>query len=284
MRSVFRSIGFGRQKASVESLNHIADDPTTRTASISGAHHSVTKKPEKDLVVQQGPSKNAFNLSPTAKAALNAFQCTLDALGKTPIPGIGAVTAVLLQVVKGVQEIPQVEAGWKELADRMARLLFLMRKISAAPEFQNEMEQYCTPLNDELGKLSDDIDEASKRGRLVNFFTSTDGLASLSTHQKKLDSIINDLTAALCMNTALTKAELRTHLDEIVSRLHEEILSSASLASDGPAIHMTGNTIDEIIGPVVTNNKLSGNARITMSSNKFGKVHGAVLSHNTVGP
>jgi len=269
----------------VESHNDIADDPTTRAAPISGgAHLSVSKKPEKDLVVQQVPSKNAFNLSPTAKAALNAFQCTLDALGKTPIPGIGAVTAVLLQVVKGVQEIPQVDAGWKELADRMARLLFLMRKISSAPELQNEMEQYCTPLNEELSKLSEDIDEASKQGRLVNFFSSTDALASLSTHQKKLDSIINDLTAALCMNTALTKVELRTHLDEIVSRLHDEILSSASITSDASAIYMTGNTIDEIIGPVATNNQLSGNARITMSSNKFGKVHGAVLSHNTLGP
>ena len=100
----------------------------------------------------------------------------------------------------------------------------------------------------------------------------------------------------------------------------EEMLSSVSLASDASAIHMTGNTIselalalfwshpssiyffpDEILGPVVTSNQLSRNARITMSDNKLGrlrviasplainfpvvgKVHGAVLSHNTVGP
>ena len=84
----------------METPNHIADDPTTRAAPISGgAHLFATKKPENDLVVQQAPSKNAFNLSPTAKAALNAFQCTLDALGKTPIPGMGVVTAVLLKVV-----------------------------------------------------------------------------------------------------------------------------------------------------------------------------------------
>ena len=43
----------------------------------------------------------------------------------------------------------------------------------------------------ELGKMSEDIDKASKQGNLVNFFTSMDALASLSAHQKKLDSIIN---------------------------------------------------------------------------------------------
>ena len=48
-------------------------------------------------------SKNVINLSPNAKSALNSFQCPLDALGKTEIPGIGVVTAALLHVVKGVQ-------------------------------------------------------------------------------------------------------------------------------------------------------------------------------------
>lgn len=266
----------------MESPSHNVDEPTTRTNAIIETHTSVSSEPEHDSVVQAPPSKNDSSLSPKAKAALSALQYTLDLLGKTPLPGIGAVTAALLQVVKGVQEIPQVEEGWKEIAERMARLSFLMGKMNAAPELQDDMEQYCTPLNEELCKLSEDIDKASKQGRLVNFFTSTDALASLSAHQKRLDSIINDLTAALCMNTSTTKAELRTSLDEIVIRLHEEML--LSLASDAPAIHMTGNTIDEILGPAATNNQLGRNARITMTNNKFGKVHGAVLSHNMVGP
>ena len=41
--------------------------------------------------------------------------------------------------------MPQVEAGWKELAERMARLSFLMLKVST--ELQ-EIEKYCTPLNE----------------------------------------------------------------------------------------------------------------------------------------
>ena len=71
-------------------------------STITGAHFSVTSKPEKGLVVEP-PSKDAVNLSPKAKAALNAFQSTLGILGQTPIPGIRAVTAALLQVVKGIQ-------------------------------------------------------------------------------------------------------------------------------------------------------------------------------------
>ena len=51
----------------------------------------MTSEPKKGLVV------------PKAKAALNAFQCTLSIFGQTPIPGIRAVTAALLQVVKGIQ-------------------------------------------------------------------------------------------------------------------------------------------------------------------------------------
>ena len=40
--------------------------------------------------------------------------------------------------------MPQVEAGWKELADRMARLSFL---ISKGAELKlEEIERYCTPL------------------------------------------------------------------------------------------------------------------------------------------
>ena len=79
----------------------------------------------------------------------------------------------------------------------------------------------------------------------------------------------------------------------------EKMVSSVSLTSDASAIYMTGNTIgksalassdesdlihhpfifaDEIIGPVVTNNQLSGNARITMSGNKFGRLC-VIVSH-----
>ena len=42
--------------------------------------------------------------------------------------------------------MPQVEAGWKELAERMARLSFLMSK-SAELKLQ-EIERYCTPLTE----------------------------------------------------------------------------------------------------------------------------------------
>ena len=69
----------------------------------------------------------------------------------------------------------------------------------------------------------------------------------------------------------------------------EEMLSSISLSSDSSTIHITGNTIgelaiscssfwpapicifeDDIVGSVVTNNRLSRNARITMTNNNFG--------------
>ena len=50
MRSVFRLLRFGRQRASVESPCHNSNDPTTRATTITEAHLSVTSKPE------QGPT------------------------------------------------------------------------------------------------------------------------------------------------------------------------------------------------------------------------------------
>jgi len=278
-----RSMLSRRQRGpTVESPHHSNPDPATITTTSGENNPIITEESHQDSVVQPSLDENVTNLSPNASTALNAFKYMLQALGQIPVPGIGAVTTALLQVVKGIQEVPQVEAGWKELAECMARLLFLMRKISASPEFQGEMEQYCTPLNDELVKLSKDIKKALEEGGLLQFFNSTDASTSLLAHKKKLDSIVNDLTAALCMNTALTKFDLRTHLDEVVSWLHE-MLSSTSPVSDAAVIRMTENTMDEVIGPVLTGNQLSRNANITMANNKFGKVGGAVLSHNVIG-
>jgi hypothetical protein len=83
------------------------------------------------------------------------------------------------------------------------------------------------------------------------------------------------------------------------------IIGDSALARCSDRIHLIPSSIrifaDEILGPAITNNQLNRNARITMTNNKFGrlrvimsllainflvvgKVHGAVLSHNTVGP
>ena len=91
MRSVLRSIGFGRKKVPVKSP---IDDSTTRPTTT--AHSSMTREPQKD-------PKNAVKFSPNETAARNALQYSLEFLGKTPVPGIGAVTDVLLHVVKGIQ-------------------------------------------------------------------------------------------------------------------------------------------------------------------------------------
>ncbi|KDR74270.1 hypothetical protein GALMADRAFT_250053, partial [Galerina marginata CBS 339.88] len=258
---------FGRQNGHDQPLYHGNHDPMITTVT-SETHPLVLGESEQITAVQPVPVNAAADLSPNAKAGLSAFQYTLEVLGKIPVPGIGAVTAVLSQVVKSIQEMPQVEAGWKTLAERMARLSLLLREISAAPELQSEMEQYCIPLNNELGQLSQDIEQASKQGKLLRFFNSTDAITSLSAHQKKLDSIVNDLTAALCMNTALTKVELRGHLDQAVSSLHD-MFSGASPASNAAAIRMTENTMGDVLGSVLTNNQVSRNARITMTGNKF---------------
>ena len=73
----------------MESLYQNFDDPTTIMMTTTA--HATIQSPQ---------SKNVMKFSPNATAALIDFQRNLDLLGKTPIPGIGAM---LRQVVKSVQ-------------------------------------------------------------------------------------------------------------------------------------------------------------------------------------
>ena len=112
MRSILRWIGFRCKKVPLESPSSTRATTTAHSESAmnistnaTAALNSMTGEPQKDppAIVQPPPSKNTMNHSSNATAALNAFQSTLGILGQTPIPGIGAVTAMLLQVIKGVQ-------------------------------------------------------------------------------------------------------------------------------------------------------------------------------------
>jgi hypothetical protein len=44
--------------------------------------------------------------------------------------------------------------------------------------------------------LADDIDTASKQGGLPAFFNTTDDLSLIAVHERRLDSIIIDLTVS----------------------------------------------------------------------------------------
>jgi hypothetical protein len=52
----------------------------------------------------------------------------------------------------------------------------------------------CADRNRELGKLAEDLNKASKQGRLAAFFNGTEGLSSIHTHTTTLDSLVEDLT------------------------------------------------------------------------------------------
>lgn len=86
----------------MESPHHSNPDPATITT--SGENNPIiTEESHQDPVDQPSLDENVTNLSPNASAALNAFKYMLQALGQIPVPGIGAVTTALLQVVRGIQ-------------------------------------------------------------------------------------------------------------------------------------------------------------------------------------
>lgn len=221
--------------------------------------------------------------SPNAKAALNVFRSTLEVLGRAPIPGIGPVTAVLLRVISGLQEMPQVGPGWQQLVERMERLTFLICELVEFPKTADRAEELCRPLRGALNKLADDIDVASKQGRLPAFFNSTDDLSSIAEHERKLDSIVVDLTLAICARTPLTEDKLEEAFRTAVSRVSEEISRGGS--PSGVTLSMSDNEFDGIEGDVDAHNTIfGGQAKMIreIHRNKFGKVKGQIFSHNMV--
>ena len=89
----------------MESPYQNPDDPITRSQSLlwSPLHDQETPP-----VILPPASKNTVNLLPDSRQTQFRKQPSilfnaLDALGKTAIPGIGPVTAALLNVVKSVQ-------------------------------------------------------------------------------------------------------------------------------------------------------------------------------------
>jgi hypothetical protein len=46
----------------------------------------------------------------------------------------------------------------------------------------------------ELDKLADDIDRASRQGRVPAFLNTTDDSSAVTGHVQKLDSIVGDMT------------------------------------------------------------------------------------------
>lgn len=100
MRSMLRSM---LSRRPVESPHHSNPDPVTITTTSGENNPIITEESHQDPVIQPSLDENVTNLSPSASAALNAFKYMLQALGQIPVPGIGAVTTALLQVVRGIQ-------------------------------------------------------------------------------------------------------------------------------------------------------------------------------------
>lgn len=121
--------------------------------------------------------------------------------------------------------------------------------------------------------------------------TTISGTWTLSCTTERVTSVEGPpMTIQMCMNTALTKAELGTHLDgwyfgfmcefgiDIFCLLRRRFslvwLRKGNSIGESVPIHDIWAFVrifqDKVLGAVATNHQLSRNARFTMSNHKFG--------------
>jgi len=157
---------------------------------------------------------------------------------------------------------------------RLERLAFVLdtisNKIKEEPEIRGRAESTCASLNDALCKLADDIDQAKAENKFSAFLNSTDELSAIAVHDKKLDSIIGDLTLILCAFTSLTRKDIETAFNDKIARIQEES-SKGNSRNHGVTVSMAENIIKTKTFRSGVDNRMIGRARVNVDlrGNKF---------------
>jgi len=144
-------------------------------------------------------------------------------------------------------------------------------KINEEPEIQSRAESTCVSLNDALRKLADDMDQAKAENKIIAFFNITDESSAIAVHDKKLDSIIGDLTLTLCSYTPLTTKDIEAAFNDMAVLIQEESLKGNS-DSDGVIVNMVENIIKtKTFRSGVDNQLIAERARVNVDlrGNKF---------------
>ncbi|KAJ7058773.1 hypothetical protein C8F01DRAFT_1147154, partial [Mycena amicta] len=153
----------------------------------------------------------------------NILLSSLRILGRTGIPGIGAATEALVQVLTKIREMPQNACGWKALEERLESLAFL-----AAKKDYDMDPKLSSCLTSVLQNIAQGIDASGKQGRLKKFFNSTDDSSFIGKYNLHLTDLITDIMVDVVFKTHQAVTQIREDLEIFKSNLETEVNGSAN--------------------------------------------------------
>ncbi|KAF7373296.1 hypothetical protein MSAN_00538800 [Mycena sanguinolenta] len=91
-----------------------------------------------------------------------------------------------------VQQTPANEQSFAQLAARIERLTPIVTKLAGSDPEPEKKQGIVEKLQRELASMTEQLNEAKDKGKLSQFFNSTDNSAILQNHNMALDQIIAD--------------------------------------------------------------------------------------------
>ncbi|KAF5343188.1 hypothetical protein D9758_016922 [Tetrapyrgos nigripes] len=143
---------------------------------------------------------------------LSMVKFTIQTLQKladsAPVPGLGAAFATLLDVLNNVQQTRDNEEGLEKLKERFNRLTPIFSHIAEHQEEETKLHPIIEGIALEVKSLTDDLRAASKRGKISQFFNSTDNASALSKHIMVLDQIVASDSTKMNRNSVMNVTNL----------------------------------------------------------------------------
>ncbi|KAJ7504840.1 hypothetical protein B0H11DRAFT_2273094 [Mycena galericulata] len=165
-----------------------------RTSALSDPSHalSVQDCPEEKHPPTQSRGSEATH---TAINVLKLALTTLSAVSSN-IPLAGVLSGVIDPLLAIADRIQQTSDNQKGLVELSARIELLAPVLSETGHNRRIQGQLVEALNRELYSIKEDLDAASSRGTLAQFFNSEDNSSSLAKHNATLTQMIADSTFA----------------------------------------------------------------------------------------
>ncbi|KAJ7581812.1 hypothetical protein C8J56DRAFT_958331 [Mycena floridula] len=222
------------------------------------------------------PSGSSTNFRATYAGIKNC----LDAVSKLAFPGIGTAASGVRIAMENVQAQRQVQIDLVPIQKRIERLWFYIHRAQGLPGALEDPELFA-PIESQLNRLAVDIKAAVQQNRIAAFFNGTDDLANFASHQRDIDSHIQDLMFFIMTSTKQKTAALHEECNKAVATLRAE---SPPEEPYGISNTMRNNKFQDIYGGAFVDNEVEGPGRITniMENNTFGNIRGGFMRGNKI--
>ncbi|KAJ7502706.1 hypothetical protein B0H11DRAFT_2223612 [Mycena galericulata] len=191
---------------------------------------SERQPPHTTLFEKDGSEGNRQNRgSEATHTTFNALKLALTTLSaaSSNIPLAGALSGVidpLLAIADRIQQTSDNKKGLVELASRIELLAPVLCETGKSEQAQLQLVKalHRRVARWELDSIKEDLEAASSRGILTQFFNSADNSSSLAKHNTTLTQMISDATFATVNEVLKTLQALESQFSQSPPRVGDE--------------------------------------------------------------